>query len=294
MSELLGKISKWKSGLKANKKTNPESVKIEALLKLIKTDNLLITLSKNVSSSQIKEAVQDCPAVKLCEISNVVERTDLPAFIPSLLSYVETTGEFPRQQTKGKKKGFWQYYRREKKAEIDVMVKELAEKTGSKNKEIEEQIKSRVFRAYYSLVRDVHLGLKCLESEFFEQVVYDFDLDQQYGIDILVKHKGRYFALSLFTDTVKSYDALWRRLNQGNHVKVEDITTVYMPIMIPGKFNRVETGGRLKGKTYSNAFEVIEDGYEVLRSPGEHIADFTFYDDGTIECLKNRITTMVQ
>lgn len=82
-------------------------------------------------------------------------------------------------------------------------------------------IAGRILRAYPSLIRDFDFFLLCVESGRFEQVIYSCAQDIN-GKDIIIKHKGQQYDVSLFVNTNRSnYFKRIKNLFRHNYSKNE-------------------------------------------------------------------------
>lgn len=67
-----------------------------------------------------------------------------------------------------------------------------------------EGVKGRVYRAYPSLIRDLHFYFLCKDSGMFDDVHYSLAADAYDGIDLTITHTGVTFAIALFVSTARS------------------------------------------------------------------------------------------
>ena len=67
--------------------------------------------------------------------------------------------------------------------------------SGSKAKE--EDIRPRVYRAYPSLIRDIHFWAIASEDSRFDDVKYSTEMDYHHGVDLIIKKAGFEFAVTL-------------------------------------------------------------------------------------------------
>ena len=91
-------------------------------------------------------------------------------------------------------------------------------------------LQARVFRAYPSLVRDLHFALFLREQ--LQHVLYNPQLDVEEGIDVLVAVHGRFFALNLYTHTTRAHDG--RQRKQTRHTPFTDVTYLELPLALHG------------------------------------------------------------
>jgi hypothetical protein len=93
-------------------------------------------------------------------------------------------------------------------------------------------IRARSFRAYTSLVRDVHFGTLIREDSYFDGVFYNEILDTEYGIDLVVLKNQKLVGINLFTNTKNSIIA--REKKQYRPKKPTDIICYEIPIEFKG------------------------------------------------------------
>ena len=74
-------------------------------------------------------------------------------------------------------------------------------------------IESRLKKAYFSFIREYHLGF--LLREEFTEVHYDQDLDIYGGIDYVINCNGGDYSLHAFVDTVAGNK--WRQIKEKRH-----------------------------------------------------------------------------
>lgn len=104
--------------------------------------------------------------------------------------------------------------------------------------DLESGIKARAFRAYPSLVRDIHfnkyieeqLGTKC-------QIIYNTRLDIEEGIDLMIITKKNNYGVCFFTNTRRAY--VGRKAKEHRHTPFDNVKYVEMPMEFKGS---VEAG----------------------------------------------------
>ncbi len=60
---------------------------------------------------------------------------------------------------------------------------------------------ARLLRTYASLIRDFHFYLMLESGNYFDEIMWSYEMDTFGGKDIIVKHKDIEFNISLFTET---------------------------------------------------------------------------------------------
>ena len=111
----------------------------------------------------------------------------LPAFVRPFYNYIKSRNTIPSQTD------YWLFYVSENKDYLTNLNLSQKEKIG---------VRARVFRAYPSLIRDLHFGLYIRENPFFKSVFYNEMLDIEYGVDLVVENAdGVRIGLNFFTKT---------------------------------------------------------------------------------------------
>lgn len=93
---------------------------------------------------------------------------------------------------------------------------------------------ARVLRTYPSLIRDFHFYLLLVRENCFDKVIYSCKTDIE-GKDIIVKHKGKEYQISLFVKT--------RRSNFFKQIKNKFRHKYSGEIQIPLDLDRIEKTG---------------------------------------------------
>lgn len=75
-----------------------------------------------------------------------------------------------------------------------------AYKLGSIGEVPDEMIRARLYRAYPSLIRDIHFYFMCSEDDRFDDVKYSTEVDKQ-GVDLIVSKGGKRFAVRLHNNS---------------------------------------------------------------------------------------------
>jgi hypothetical protein len=119
-----------------------------------------------------------------------------PIFLYSFYSFLLNFNRIPTQEE------FWSNYQHRAKEWIDENELTKADIRA---------LKARAYRAYPSLVRDVHFSKLLEESERFELVYYNENLDVLKGIDIVVQKGGKLYSIMLFVKTARAFKALHKK-----------------------------------------------------------------------------------
>jgi hypothetical protein len=154
----------------------------------MKIHNLKNTLDDVwLSSKKIEQQVKDynLSFIQL-RVPEIEYGIKVPIFVVPFYSFVLREDRVPTQEE------FWKEYCNKNQ--------DFFQKT----KLTEQQnmgLKARAFRAYPSLVRDIHFGATIRDNGYFDDVFYNEVLDVEYGIDLVVFEKQKILGLNLFTNT---------------------------------------------------------------------------------------------
>ena len=171
-----------------------------------------------LSSKQIEDQVQVYDLI----FSRIKNRTvewgmQFPMFIPSFYEYVIEKNSIPSQEV------FFNQYLGDHKEWF------------AQNKlsgDIMEGLKARAFRTYPSVVRDVHFALTVKEKRCFDEVFYNYNLDIEQGIDLIIGYASKLYAVNLFADTYRAYQG--RRKKKYRHKNLEGLNYVDLPVQFKG------------------------------------------------------------
>ncbi len=89
-------------------------------------------------------------------------------------------------------------------------------------------LKARAYRAYPSLVRDIHFGCSLRERLLGYIVLYNRALDTEEGIDLLISFGQRFWGLNLFLNSERSLKG--RAKKSTRHLPFENVKYVDIPI----------------------------------------------------------------
>jgi len=135
-----------------------------------------------------------------------------PIFLDSFYRYIYTEKRLPNQNE------FWEKY---------LKYNRKFFKQYNFDEKIMVGLKARIFRAYPSLVRDIHFI--CFVKEKIQgDVIYNRKLDTYDGIDMLIDYKNKLFGVSLFTNTPRSVST--RKKKNEIHLKYENVTYIDLPV----------------------------------------------------------------
>lgn len=141
----------------------------------------------------------------------------LPMFVYTFYKIVIETKCIPSQQE------FWKYYSSQNE------LTKLLESRISDREDIERGIKARLFRTYPSLIRDLHFSVFLSERiKNNAKVIYNIQLDVEVGIDILVEFNENFYAVNLFTPTMRARQG--REKKEYRHQKVSNVHQIELPV----------------------------------------------------------------
>lgn len=97
-----------------------------------------------------------------------------------------------------------------------------AYKLGSVGETTDEVIKARLYRAYPSLIRDIHFYTLCSGDDRFDDVKYSTEVDKE-GVDLIVSKGGKRFAVRLHNNSEAASN--WAKTKEitGDFAAVIDI-----------------------------------------------------------------------
>lgn len=138
----------------------------------------------------------------------------LPSFVDAFYNYFYFNHLVPDQQN------LWIYY---------LKLNKFFFADDEFSTQILNAVRARLFRAYPSLVRDLHFSAY-LNERFEGNVIYNRKLDIDLGIDILLIFKERFFALNLFTQTNRALAA--REKKRVRHIAFSNVHYIDLPIRL--------------------------------------------------------------
>ena len=166
----------------------------------------------------VEERISDYP-LKFSQVRNkkVEWGMRFPIFLESFYDYVLKNQDIPKQLE------FFKYYL----SSNTVFFSENRLGEG-----IMEGLKARIYRTYPSLVRDIHFALFLKSKIKRGQVIYNQRLDVEEGIDLIIEHGGRYYAVNLYTDTKRAYAGRDRK--NYRHTKYSNVNYLELPVEFRG------------------------------------------------------------
>ncbi len=163
----------------------------------------------------------------------------LPMFLNTFYDLIIKNNTIPTQS------GLWEEYKKQltlpEKADKNVLLK---------------GIKARLYRAYPSLVRDIHFS-KYLEEQSLNgaKIIYNTILDVEYGIDIIVHFKNQLYALNLFTKTKRAF--MGREKKSHRHIDINNVIYIDLPLELQNK-NKVGDFYLFKEKQFSELKSIFK------------------------------------
>ena len=93
-------------------------------------------------------------------------------------------------------------------------------------------LKARVYRTYPSLVRDLYFNKYAGENLPEANVRYNITLDVAEGIDLMIEIDNSFYAINLYADTSRAYDA--RNKKQHRHTSFHNVKYIEFPVNFNG------------------------------------------------------------
>lgn len=147
-------------------------------------------------------------------------RMKFPMFLNSFYQSVYDTNTIPTQSD------FWSTYLI--KNESFFNEKSFSESTI-------EALKARAYRAYPSLVRDIHFVHYVKENMRDSRVIYNRTLDVEEGIDFMIVKNDKNYAVNLFTSTARAIQA--RAKKENRHKKYDNVIYIELPVNFMGSYS---------------------------------------------------------
>lgn len=170
----------------------------------------------DIKSSYIVHSIKDYKLIFPKKRDLLVEwKIKLPIFINSFYKYLYNNNDILNQ------KHFFDYYLHDNKKYFEE---------NNFSSEILDAIMARVYRAYPSIVRDLHFNVFVYENIREAIVIYNRKLDIEEGIDLLIKQKDNLYAVNLFTETVIS--RVGRDKKKSRHSKFDNVKYIDLPIKL--------------------------------------------------------------
>jgi hypothetical protein len=96
-----------------------------------------------------------------------------------------------------------------------------------------EAIKARIYRAYPSLIRDLHFAkYLCRAAKNKSIVYYNPRIDVEYGIDLLLIKGNDNYGINLYTQTNRSLQG--RRKKSNRHPVYNNVINIELPVRLGG------------------------------------------------------------
>lgn len=185
---------------------------------LVTFENLLKKI--NFTSKNIEEELKKHEIQLIDYRNNDIEwKTPLPIFLEAFYGFCIEKQRIPTQQE------FLDNY-------ININP-ELKERYDSWPSEYKYGLLARIYRTYFSLIRDIHLALTLKEKNI--PVVYNIVADHLYGIDLIIDFNKTRIGFNLFINSKNANDARTKKENR-NKLKV-DFPTFDLPLDFSGSLN---------------------------------------------------------
>ncbi len=173
--------------------------------------------------------------------SKVEWQMSLPMFLDTFYDLIIENNVIPTQSQ------LWLEYKKALPVDINASLK---------------GIKSRLYRAHPSLVRDIHFS-KYLEEHVINgaKVIYNKILDVEHGIDIIIDFKNQLYALNLFTNTKRAF--LGREKKSHRHIHIDNVIPIDLPLELHDG-NRVGDFYLFKEKQFYELKSILK---KIIRKP---------------------------
>jgi len=161
----------------------------------------------SLPSKNIEEQIKNINVKFLPTKSKKIEdKVKIPSFVKVFLYYINKKQKLPTQ---------------EEFAKVFLQATKNKKYYTLQNSKEREALKARIFRVYPSLIRELHFIRKIYEDNFFDEVIYNFELDLRKGFDLVVKTGNIYYGLKIFVSTKRSYMYLdKKKYRQDNNVEL--------------------------------------------------------------------------
>ncbi|MFW6009109.1 MAG: hypothetical protein ACOCP8_07590 [archaeon] len=156
---------------------------------------------------QIKKYNLTFPSLKRNDIENKMR---FPYFVNEFYNFIDEHKKIPMQCE------LYSFYKNKHRDIIDKL------KDGQLP-----GLKARIYRAYPSYIRDLHFAKLLRKKTCFEKVIYNLELDVKDGIDILIKHNNKKYAINLYVKTDRSK---YYRKKKNNRHKEHNFINIDLPI----------------------------------------------------------------
>lgn len=156
---------------------------------------------------------------------HMVEYLRIPSFVDAF--YHSIDNRYSNKKLLNQKE-FWAYYKK--------VYKKFFSKDGLTDN-ILQKIEGRIFRAYPSLVRDIHFLLFLKEKFGAENTLYNPKLDSEIGVDVMLNINGKYYGIKLLASTERSekFKEIKDKFRQKSFSNVEFI-------VIPKQLDGIQCG----------------------------------------------------
>ncbi len=189
-----------------------------SLLNINEYENIFdyVNLSVELIENQIKDYELIFSNIKN---DSVEWKMKFPIFLNSFYKRIYESKCVPKQSE------FWDDY-------IRYNVRFFEKNNYSDN--IMNALKARAYRAYPSLVRDLHFMHYVKENLTQTKVIYNRKLDVNEGIDLLIVRNDLNYAINLFTATSRSFQG--REKKEKRHKVYDNIKYINLPVDFRGSY----------------------------------------------------------
>ena len=197
-------------------------------------DELFKNLTTN--SKEIEQSLSEYPldVTKKPNVFIIERKMRLPLFAVDFYHFIYKNGRIPMQDE------FIDYYLKCNEEYLNKVI--IFE-------DYEKGLYGRLCRTYPSLVRDVHLFVKLRESDKFDYVDFNIEVDLFGKADILIKHHMTWYGVKLRTKTKRSAEFAAIKDSRGA------VELGYVPIEMP-----IDLDKAFSLQTQQDSLKLYHDG----------------------------------
>lgn len=171
------------------------------------------------TSIQIEEEISKHTLDTTKKTKNVDIENDghfkIPLFVRSFYGYISALNRIPTQLD------FWTYYKL-----TNYRILQQNNFTDKHWKGLE----ARAYRVYMSLLRELHAILLIRESDIFDRVIYNIDIDTKYGIDLIGIKNDEFYGIKLMVATRRSISFSNIKDNERHKNTFDDVKLIKLPL----------------------------------------------------------------
>lgn len=203
-----------------------------------------IALTSESIMSQIQNYKLDFPKIR---DERVEWKMGFPIFVDSFYEYILLNSVIPSQFD------FYEYY-------LSYNDSFFGDESFRKEEDLDKlmsALQARVYRAYPSLVRDIHFNKYVQEKIVGYKVSYNRILDVVEGIDLMISDRVENWGVCLYTDTPRAYKG--RSAKEDRHRHFDNVNYIELPVTFGSGFN-VGYFYLYGNKEYKRLMELLSKG----------------------------------